>query len=382
MNRSTADGVGTLRPATVAEAAAALADTCGRVLIHGAGTAHDWAAAPESADLILDTTALTGVLTHNPGDMTVSARAGTPLRALNDELAPHGQRVALDAARVPLGATVGGLVATADSGPSALTHGSLRDLVIGTTVVLADGTPARSGGHVIKNVAGYDLSKLAHGCHGTLALIAEVVLRLHPLPAAETTVALPGTLDDAARTTAEVLAGPLEPVAVEWCDGQLLVRLAGSAAALPARADRLARLLGPAARRLAVDAERQAWARHAELVTGPGDPDTAVLRLGARPSRLPGLIATLVGEAGATDVTAGLATGIGTVRIPAVPGTVDHAHHLVHRAGGTSMLRSRPAGSPAAAWGPAPSAIGVLRRIRTELDPAGRFGAGRFTPWM
>lgn len=371
-----------LRPADLAGAAAALADSAGQVQIRGAGTATDWAGAPEPADVVLDTTALTGVLTHNPGDMTVSVRAGTPLRMLNAELARHGQQVALDAARVGSGATVGGLLATADSGPSALAHGSLRDLVIGATVVLADGTPARSGGHVIKNVAGYDLAKLMHGCHGTMALIAEVVLRLHPLPAAETTVALPGTLADAARTTALVLASPLEPVAVEWSDEHLLVRLSGSAAALPARADRLASLLGPAARPLGADAQQQAWSRHAELVTGPTDADTAVLRVGARPSRLPRLITALAGEAGATAVTAGLATGIGTVRIPADPRTVEHAHHLVHRAGGSSMLRSRPSGSRAAAWGPAPSAVAVLRRIRAELDPTGRFGAGRFAPWM
>ena len=136
---------------------------------------------------MLDTTGLTGVITHNPGDMTVSVRAGTPLRTLAEELAPHGQHVAFDAARVADGATVGGLFATADSGPGALVYGSLRDLVIGVTVVLADGTVARSGGHVIKNVAGYDLAKLLHGSYGTLAVLAEVVLRLHPVPKASAT---------------------------------------------------------------------------------------------------------------------------------------------------------------------------------------------------
>jgi glycolate oxidase FAD binding subunit len=143
-----------VRPTDLRSVRDAVLDTSGPLGIAGAGTAADWAGPLAPVDTVLDTTALTGVITHNPGDMTVSVRAGTPLRVLNDELASHGQRVALDAARVDAGATVGGLVATADAGPSALVHGSLRDLVIGTTVVLADGTPARSGGHVIKNVAG------------------------------------------------------------------------------------------------------------------------------------------------------------------------------------------------------------------------------------
>lgn len=389
----------TLRPTDLAEAAAALADTTGAVLIRGAGTAADWAGRPEPPELLLDTTALTGVLAHNPADMTVEVRAGTPLRELNAELAGHGQRVALDAARVAGGATVGGLVATADSGPDALAHGSMRDLVIGAVVVLADGTVARSGGHVIKNVAGYDLAKLVHGAHGTLALVAELVLRLHPLPAASATVRLPCSLLDAASAAAEVLASPLDPAALEWCDGGLLVRLEGAPAALDARAMRLGTLLGAAARRLD-DAEADtAWANHAASVSRPPDraassttspatpssttsPATTVLRVGTRPSRLPPLLDRLADTPGAGAVTAGLATGIGTAALPADPAVIAEAHRQVHEAGGVSVLRSRPDGADLPAWGPAPSALGLLRAVRDELDPTGRLGAGRFAPWL
>jgi glycolate oxidase FAD binding subunit len=375
----------TVRPADLAEAAAALADTAGRVLVSGAGTAADWAGRPDAPELVLDTTALTGVRAHNPGDMTVEVRAGMPLRELNGVLAEHGQRVALDPARVALGATAGGLIATADAGPLALTYGSMRDLVIGMTVVLADGTVARSGGHVIKNVAGYDLAKLAHGCHGTLGLIAEVVLRLHPLPAANLTVRLPGSLADAAEAAAEILSGPLEPAALEWCGDALLVRLEGGAAAVDARADRLITLLGLGAVRLTAAEEAAAWDEHAVLVAGAeGRPPegTAVLRVGARPSRLAGLLGELSTELGASRVTAGLATGIGTVTLPADPETVSRAHQSVHRAGGTSTLRARPVDAALPGWGPAPAAVGLLRAVRNELDPGGRLGAGRFAPWM
>ncbi|GAA5159345.1 FAD-binding oxidoreductase [Pseudonocardia eucalypti] len=378
-----------LNPTTMAEAAAALAETTGRVRITGAGTAPDWAGAPAPAEHLLDTTGLTGVIAHHPADMTVEVRAGTPLRELNTLLAAHGQRVALDAARVAHGATVGGLIATADAGPLALANGSMRDLVIGAVLVLPDGTPARTGSHVIKNVAGYDLAKLVHGCHGTLALIAEVTLRLHPLPEAEATVRLAGPLDDAAEATGRLLREPLEPVAVEWSDDALLVRLEGGAAALPARVARVVEALGAGAEALDEDAAAAAWDGHAAQVHPHplalrGDtqqtvhPSGAVLRVGTRPSRL----APLLGELAGTRVTAGLATGVGTLTLPAEPDVVAEAHRRVHAVGGTSMLRSRPAGTELPAWGPPPSALGLLRAVHAELDPTGRLGAGRFTPWL
>jgi glycolate oxidase FAD binding subunit len=374
----------TARPTDLAEASAALADSAGRVLISGAGTAADWAGAAETPDLVLDTTGLSGVITHNPSDMTVEVWAGTPLGELNTALAEHGQRVALDPARVALGATIGGVIATADSGPTALTYGSARDLVIGATVVLADGTTARTGGHVIKNVAGYDLAKLMHGAYGTLALLARVVLRLHPLPVATATVRLDGRLAESAEAAARVLASPLEPVALEWVDGGLLVQLDGGASAIQARVDRLTTLLGGSVL-LGAEEAADAWDAHAVAVAGShGRPpeDTAVLRVGARPSRLAGLLARLTAELGADRVTAGLGTGIGTLTLPAEPDAVATAHRLVHQAGGTSALRARPAGSAAPAWGPPPSAVGVLRAVRAELDPDGRLGAGRFAPWL
>jgi glycolate oxidase FAD binding subunit len=376
----------TLRPTDLAGVRAAVLDTAGRLAIAGAGTAAGWAGEPDAVDAVLDLSGCTGVITHNPGDMTVSVRAGTPLRALQDELAPHGQHVSLDAARIADGATVGGLLATGDAGPAALVHGTLRDLVIGVTVVLADGTVARSGGHVIKNVAGYDLAKLLHGSHGTLGVAAEVVLRLHPVPRRTATLVVDTPLLHAADLAARVLAGPFEPAALEWTgDGRLLVRLEGTEQALPARIDRLREALDTPAelyeRHVGADGpdERAVrrgdpWERHAELTRGA--PENAVLRVGVRPSRLPALVGALAPVA----VTAGLGTGVATLSLP--PDAVADAHAAVHAAGGTSQLRYRPPGSDAPAWGPPPSALGVLRSVKTALDPEGRFGPGRFSPWM
>ena len=300
-------------------------------------------------------------------------RAGTPLRDLDAELAEHGQHVAFDAARVVDGATVGGLVATADAGPCALVHGSLRDLVIGATLVLADGTVARTGGHVIKNVAGYDLAKLVHGSYGALAVIAEVVLRLHPLPHATGTLALPGSLDEAAEHAARVLAGATEPAALEWVSdpGALLVRLEGTRAALPARVERLAALLG----RRAAGTESDPWDDYARLTRGTID-DT-VLRIGVRPSRLAGVLNALPTR----TITAGLGTGVATVTLPADPAAVRAAHETVHAA-----RRDRPCcATGPSAWTRLPGAAAVgaapsCDRSSSAFDPDRPARAGPVRP--
>jgi glycolate oxidase FAD binding subunit len=376
-----------VKPTSLAEAREALLDSAGPVAVVGAGTAASWAGHLGPVETELSTTGLRGVVTHNPGDMTVAVRAGTPLRELQEELAPHGQHVAFDAARVAEGATVGGLVATADAGPSALVHGSLRDLVIGTTTLLSDGAVVRSGGHVIKNVAGFDVSKLLHGSYGTLGVLCDVVLRLHPVPGAVGTVAVACDVPEAARLAREVLSSQLEPTAVEWLSsGRLLVRIDSTAEALPARLERLTALIGGRIvddRDLRPDSDDSDgssvtggdhWSEHAALTRGTAG--EAVLRIGAKPSLLPGLLGRLpVGT-----VTAGLGTGVATVSLPV--GEVAAAHTTVHAAGGTSVLRTRPVTGPdVPAWGPPPSALAVLRAVKQQFDPHSRLGPGRFDPW-
>src|SRR5467141_1716123 len=147
----------------------------------GGGTKLEWGNRPAQADVILSTARLHRVIEHAWADLTVSAEAGCTIAKLQETLAKHGQRLALDALW-PERATVGGVLSTNDSGALRLRFGSLRDLVIGATLALADGTVASSGGKVVKNVAGYDLPKLVTGALGTLGVITRAVFRLHPLP--------------------------------------------------------------------------------------------------------------------------------------------------------------------------------------------------------
>lgn len=172
-------------PASATDLAAELAAAGSAVRIVGAGTKLLWA--PDGgADLEVSTAGLDRIVEHNAGDLTAVLEAGVPLAAAQATFRSAGQMLALDPAD-PGGATIGGVVAANDSGPLRARYGGARDLVVGMRVALADGTVAKSGGKVIKNVAGYDLAKLFTGSFGTLGAIVEVSVRLHPLPPATAT---------------------------------------------------------------------------------------------------------------------------------------------------------------------------------------------------
>src|SRR5918998_5975489 len=165
-------------PRAQRELAAALAEAGGTVRVRGAGTKLAWVRG--EPDVELSTTDLDEIVEHNEGDLTAVLQAGVPLARAQQRFAEAGQMLALDPPDG--GGTIGGGVATNDSGPLRTRYGGIRDLVVGMRVALADGTGAESGGKVIKNVAGYDLAKLFVGSYGRLGAILEVSVRLHPLP--------------------------------------------------------------------------------------------------------------------------------------------------------------------------------------------------------
>nr|BFE71767.1 hypothetical protein GCM10020092_050680 [Actinoplanes digitatis] len=199
-------------PADTAQAAevlrAAAADDLA-VVVRGGGSKLDWGMPPRRLDLIVDTRNLTGVVEHAAGDLIVVVRASTPLAGLD----LGDQQLALDPVRA--GATVGGTVAANTSGPRRLGYGTVRDLLIGITVVRPGGMVARAGGKVVKNVAGYDLGKLFTGSYGTLGLITECAFRLHPRPAAHALVVRTAPAGQIGALLAAVRAEQVVPAAVE-----------------------------------------------------------------------------------------------------------------------------------------------------------------------
>ena len=190
----------------------------------------------------LTTEGLHRLLEHEAGDLTCTVEAGMRLSSLQTALAPYGQRLSLDPPGDP---TIGALLAGNISGPLRHRFGAPRDLVLGVTLVLADGTVASSGGKVVKNVAGYDLARLVCGSEGRLALIARASFRLHPTPKAAQALAV--ETDDAAAAVRALLASQLQPSALDVLHpGGVLVLFEGSSTAVAAQVATARGLVGGA----------------------------------------------------------------------------------------------------------------------------------------
>jgi glycolate oxidase FAD binding subunit len=218
------------------------------VVVRGGGSRLSWGIPAARCDLVIDTSRLSGVVEHASGDLVARVRAGTRMGDVQAVLAQAGQEIALD---VPGDASVGGVVGSGLAGPRRLRYGTPRDLLIGVTIVRADGTVAKSGGKVVKNVAGYDLGKLFAGSAGTLGLITEAIFRLHPLPEARAYVTAEYVaVSVACDAVAAAANSPLVSSAVELSRAapggpiQVGVLLEGSADGVAARAVRMAGLLG------------------------------------------------------------------------------------------------------------------------------------------
>ncbi len=375
------------RPASAEDAAAMLAEATERgerVRVVGAGTKRAWGNAGLEHEVELHTGGLDEVVEHNRGDLTAVLRAGTALARAQAEFAEAEQMLALDP---PLGdgaaATVGGVVAAGDSGPLRHRYGSGRDLVVGMTIALADGTISRSGGKVIKNVAGYDLAKLLAGSFGTLGLIVEVAVRLHPMSTNPVTArGRCGSPDELARAAAELAHAHLEAecLDVAWADGsgEVLARFAGAAAAdqaaLAARA-----LAGLGLESEVIEDDDEAWERQRD---GQRSAEGVVVRVAgvledvARLAELAdGCEAALVGRA-----------ALGIYWLQLAPREADGAAEAV------GLIRSRlaprpcvvldaPVGVRAAldVWDERdPGRLALARRVKERFDPSGTLNAGLF----
>jgi len=357
-----------LRPETAADAAALLKTLGeeGRTVIPRGGGTKPWG--PPGDGAVVETGGLARVLEHNVGDFTAVLEAGAPLAEAQATFANEGQMLALDPALHERG-TIGGIMASADSGPLRHRYGGVRDLVVGVTVALSDGTLAKSGGKVIKNVAGYDLAKLFAGSYGTLGLIVRVAVRLHPMPPRTATAVGASEDPDVLGAAAISLAGhPLEAdcLDVDWRNGagRLLVRF-GSAAARDQAAATVARMeaLGLEERGVIED-DDAVWM--AQRVRQRG---ACILKVSGRISDLPAVCRTgadVVGRA-----------GLGLFWLALEPDHVAEVREaLAPRA---CTLLDAPAALRAHAWAePDPGALAVMARIKERFDPARIFRPGAF----
>lgn len=241
------------------------------IVLWGGGTRIEIGDPPERYDLALDLRGISGIVAHEPADLTATVRAGTTVAELQDALAPHGQWWPVEVAH-PERATVGGTIASAAGGPARYRYLHVRDWTVGVRAVLGDGTPTRAGGRVVKNVTGYDLTRAYSGSYGTLCAIVEASLKLTPLPARRLTLRadLPDLAFAYARTR-ELLRDRLPLDAIALVTGEaaslssptwtsLLVRLAGNGAAIERLRRAVERRLGATD-----DAPHGIWQRVADL---------------------------------------------------------------------------------------------------------------------
>ncbi|RFU66659.1 FAD-binding oxidoreductase [Peribacillus glennii] len=199
------------------------------IYVEGAGTKKGFGGLTESADILLSLAEYKGIVEHVPGDMTLTVKAGTCFAELQDYLAQYKQKIALDPF-VPESSTIGGIIASNESGPKRLGYGSARDAVIGLRIVYPDGKVIRAGGKVVKNVAGYDMNKLFIGSMGTLGVVSEVTIKLRPLPKYESLILLSfpeGNFEQIRAFAIKLLDSMMEPVSLELMSPSLSERLTG-----------------------------------------------------------------------------------------------------------------------------------------------------------
>src|SRR5713226_6563104 len=395
---SPADAVSGVRPKVVVDPGAEkeieevlrLSNEAGLAVIpRGSGTKLGWGNPPSRADLILSTARLNKILEHAWADLTVTVEAGCTIQKLQDALAQHGQRLALDPLW-PEKATVGGVLSVNDSGRLRLRFGALRDLIIGVTLALSDGTLASSGGKVVKNVAGYDLPKLATGALGTLAVITRAIFRLHPLPKETRTIScLARDVLEAQRLILAIQDSKLAHSALQIrCGGKAEPRVdvlfEATQAGLAAQTEQLKSI----ARNINfLDSNSEVWnARQGLYSAVKADGANCAI---AKFSTLPAQLANTI-EALATLCADGVrwsavvqATGIGCVCLHGeAPATESALRSLRRNLEGTegSLVVHHP---PAAvcrmeAWGDAGDALPLMRAVKQQLDPKGTLNPGRF----
>lgn len=354
------------------------------VVPRGRGTKLSWGTPPASADVLLDVSALDQVLDHAAGDLIVATQAGARLRDVQDVVGRGGQRLALDEAAP--GGSIGGVLASNTSGPRRVSTGTARDLLIGITVVRADGVVAKAGGRVVKSVAGYDLGKLMIGSAGTLAVITDATFRLHPVPETHRWVSVPVADPAYAQELVQsVLHSQCVPAAieVEWTQGHgsVAVLLEGREEGVAGRTATVRSLLG--------DGAAETSDAPAEGATYPWDPDAS------GDDRATGLkitfalsgLADVLAAASETDVVLRGSAGSGVAYAAVGPGSsvesvcsaVDQLRSTCALHGGTVVVVDGPRAVKVAVdvWGPIP-ALDLMRRVKDQFDPDHRLAPGRF----
>jgi glycolate oxidase FAD binding subunit len=357
------------------------------VVPRGGGTKLGWGNPPKSAHLILSTAHLNRIVEHAWADLTVTVEAGCKLQSLQKTLAKHGQRLAFDTLWRER-ATIGGVLSTNDSGSLRLRFGALRDLIIGVTIALPDGTLASSGGKVVKNVAGYDLPKLVTGAYGTLGVITRAVFRLHPLPRAAKTFSFTAeTFHALQQNILAIQDSQLAHTSLQVrCSADALpsadILFEATDAGLAAQESQLRKLLDPARLELS---SGNPWNARQDLWNAPTN-TTLLAKLSLLPTDFAKMLGSLQSLCESRKIKWRIvlqATGIGMLRLEGeaaqVSPAVEQFRMELQSRGGALVVLRRPAELPSIdAWGNAGDGVSLMRAVKHQLDPKDTLNPGRF----
>ncbi len=374
----------------------------------GGGTKLSIGGPPDRLGLVLGMKRMSRLIEHEPGDLTATVEAGCAFGALQGELGKRGQWLSLDPPWADR-ATIGGVLASNASGPRRHLYGTARDLLIGLTVVMTDGSVVRGGGKVVKNVAGYDLPKLFIGSFGTLGVIAEATVKLRPRPDADRlVVARFHQLKDAGGAARAITSSDLVPAALELVDGEalralgageggggLLIGIDGIVDQVEWQCAEVSRLLAPLglveARVLDGPARDEVWRARGELGRKAFDDIAAVMKWGVLPTQLAevldqgaaiaqrnGLRAAIAAHAGVGIVSAVLSGG--GAEANAVVAALTEWRAMVVSAGGHALVEWAPlvVKERVAVWDAPGPAARIMKGIKERLDPRGILNPGRF----
>jgi glycolate oxidase FAD binding subunit len=370
----------------------------------GGGTAIGVGGSPDRLGIVLNLSRMSRLLEHEPGDLTATAQAGMPLRALQTALGERGQWLSLDPPDADV-ATVGGVLSANAAGSRRHLYGTARDLVIGITVVCADGAVVRGGGKVVKNVAGYDLPKLFVGAYGTLGVIVEATLKLRPRPDAEVLLAARfGSLKDCGLAARQLLLSDLIPSAVDVLDGDaagalglsrdhavLVVGFDGLAEQVEWQRGEFERIVRDAGGERTVELPSVMWASLPIAARLAVADTAAVMRMSVLPAR----VTELIERAGTMARGAGLRAafsahaGVGAVcgalagrpeAIGEIVATLAEWRSAARAAGGHAEVELAPLAvkEQLDPWDDAGAALRIMQRIKAQLDPRGVLNPGRF----
>ena len=356
----------------------------------GSGTKMHIGDPPRRLDLIVSTARMNEVLEHTPGDQIVRLEAGVKLEDLQEHISGSNQMLAIDPPES--GSTIGGIVAANSSGPRRYRYGTIRDLIIGITVVLHDGTVAKAGGKVVKNVAGYDLSKLFTGSLGTLGIIATANFRLHPRPEASRTVAVEVAGPQQAQAAAQTIVhSQVEATAVELhyheSEKLLAVLLESIHGGIDAKAETASFLLKQFGEVRTLSDEE---ADHLGPLTPPEFAEEVVLKIGAPPVDLDAVLETVLGAAERKGlahprITGHAGTGVTLIGFSGenedgAAGLVEEMREIWVRRGGNVTLQRAPSTlkQRVSTWDNGGDYLGLVRRVKEKFDPRGGMNPGRF----